>query len=71
MNDHRTKLQSKLERTRWVPFSFVTPIGAVVSNPPAEGHYKAAADIATMAIIKMLFECRPRQGLLDQGSTKS
>lgn len=71
-HDNRSKLQSKLERTSWRPFAFVTPAGAVVTNPvPAPPAYQAAADIATLAIIKMMFECRCQPDALGNDSTKS
>lgn len=54
MDNNRSKLQTKLETTRWQPFCFVTSTGAIVSNPPTQS-FSDASMMATAIIAKMMY----------------
>lgn len=54
MENNRSKLQTKLETTRWQPFCFVTPTGAIVSNPQ-NAAFSSSAMMATAIIAKMMY----------------
>lgn len=54
MNDNRSKLQAKLERTRWQPFGYVSGNGTVFTDPPNSA-FEQAAMMTTAIIAKMMF----------------
>lgn len=58
-NDNRSKLQAKLERTRWKPFSFVSVTGCAIRNHP-NAEFASAAMMTTAIIAKMLYDALPR-----------